>query len=173
VTRYDERLLSNTKLSFMYSPGVRPVTFEVDGLRLGCALGIEVHYPEVFSEYERLDVDGVLFSSTGPGPESPEAAAFATEAAAHAAVNGLWISFAMCAQQSVVTPAGIVAPDGRWAARCPGDGQSAVAVADIDNRPEPIDIAVARARPWRRRARAGLYDPYLVVDNRSDDRSVF
>lgn len=173
VTRYDERLLSNTKLSFMYSPGSRPVTFEVDGVRLGCALGIEVHYPEVFSEYERLDVDGVLFSSTGPGPASPEAAAFATEAAAHAAANGLWISFAMCAQQSAVTPAGIVAPDGSWAARCPGDGQPAVAVADIDNQPESIDIAVARARPWRRLARAGLYDPHLVTDHRSDDRSAF
>jgi predicted amidohydrolase len=39
VTRYDERLLSSTKLSFMYTPGSGPVTFEVDGLRFGCALG--------------------------------------------------------------------------------------------------------------------------------------
>jgi hypothetical protein len=30
-----------------------------------------------------------------------------------------------------------------------------VAIADIDNRPESIDIAVAQARPWRRLARAG------------------
>lgn len=35
VTRYDERLLSNTKVSFMYSPGKSPVTFEVDGVRFG------------------------------------------------------------------------------------------------------------------------------------------
>jgi predicted amidohydrolase len=70
VTRYDERLLSNTKLSFMYTPGSAPVIFEVDGLRFGCAMGIEVHFPEVFAEYERLDVDGVLFS-TGPG-QTPE-----------------------------------------------------------------------------------------------------
>ena len=66
VTRYDERLLSSTKLSLMYTPGSGPVTFEVDGLRFGCAMGIEVHFPEVFAEYERLDVDGV-FISTGPG----------------------------------------------------------------------------------------------------------
>jgi predicted amidohydrolase len=46
VTRYDERLLSNTKLSFMYTPGSGPVTFEVDGLRFGHALGIEVHFPD-------------------------------------------------------------------------------------------------------------------------------
>ena len=65
VTRYDERLLSNTKISFMYSPGKIPVTFEVDGVRFGCALGMEAHYPEIFIEYERLDVDCVLFSTTG------------------------------------------------------------------------------------------------------------
>lgn len=45
VTRYDERLLSNTKISFMYAPGAIPVTFEVDGIRFGCALGMETHFP--------------------------------------------------------------------------------------------------------------------------------
>jgi hypothetical protein len=54
------------------------------------------------------------------------------------------------AQQSIAAPAGTIAPDGQWAARCPGDGQPAVTIADIDNRPESIDIAVTRARPWRR-----------------------
>jgi predicted amidohydrolase len=104
VTRYDERLLSNTKLSFMYTPGSGPVTFEVDGLRFGCAMGIEVHFPEVFAEYERLDVDGVLFSATGPGQSADGAAAFAAEAQAHAATNSLWVSFAMSAQHSVAAP---------------------------------------------------------------------
>jgi predicted amidohydrolase len=135
VTRYDERLLSNTKLSFMYIPGSDPITFEVDGLRFGCALGIEVHFPEVFTEYERLDVDGVLFSTTGPGQAADGAAAFAAEAQAHSATNGLWVSFAMSAQHSVAAPAGTIAPDGHWVARCPGDGRPAVAIADVDNRP--------------------------------------
>ncbi len=172
VTRYDERLLSSTKLSFMYTPGSGPVTFEVDGLRFGCAMGIEVHFPEVFAEYERLDVDGVLIS-TGPGQTSAGTAAFATEAQAHAATNSLWVSFAMAAQHSVAAPCGIIAPDGRWAAQCPDDGHPAVAIADIDNRPESIDIAVAKARPWRRLARAGAYDAHLVTDDRSDDRRAF
>jgi predicted amidohydrolase len=173
VTRYDERLLSNTKLSYMYTPGSGPVTFEVDGLRFGCALGIEVHYPEVFAEYERLDVDGVLFSTTGPGQPSDEAAAFATEAQAHSATNSLWISFAISAQHGAAAPAGVIAPDGTWAVRCPSDGQSAVAIADIDNRPDSIDIAVTKARPWRRQVRAGLHEAHQVTDNRSNDRDVF
>ena len=79
-------LAANTKLSFMYTPGSGPVTFDVDGLRFGCAMGIEVHYPEVFAEYERLDVDGVLIS-TGPSHSPEGTAAFATEAQAHAATN--------------------------------------------------------------------------------------
>jgi predicted amidohydrolase len=179
VTRYDERLLSNTKLSFMYTPGSGPVTFEACGLRFGCAMGIEVHFPEVFAEYERLDVDGVLFSTTGPGQPSGAAAAsgaaatFAAEAQAHAATNSLWISFAMSAQQSAAAPAGTIAPDGRWAVQCPRDGQPAVAVADIDNRPESIDTALTKARPWRRQVRAGLYDARVISDSRSDDRCAF
>jgi predicted amidohydrolase len=116
-------------LSYMYTPGSVPVTFEVDGLRFGCAMGIEVHFPEVFAEYERLDVDGVLFS-TGGGQTSEGTAAFATEAQGHAA-------------------------------------------ADIDNRAESIEIAVSKARPWRRRVRAGVYDAHLVTDDRSDDRVAF
>jgi len=48
-----------------------------------------------------------------------------------------------------------------------------VAIADIDNRPESIDIAVTKARPWRRQARGGVYDAHLVTDDRSEDRSAF
>jgi len=46
------------------------VTFEVDGFRFSCALGKELHYPEIFTEYEQLDVDCVLFSTTGEAPSS-------------------------------------------------------------------------------------------------------
>ena len=129
VTRYDERLLSNTKISFMYSPGKIPVTFEIDGVRFGCALGMETHYPEIFIEYERLDVDCVLFSTTG---ESPDAApAFAAEALGHAASNTYWVSYSAHTPQSMTTPSGIAAPDGRWAAQCPRDGTASIAVRDI------------------------------------------
>jgi hypothetical protein len=48
-----------------------------------------------------------------------------------------------------------------------------VAIADIDNRPESIDIAVTKAHPCRRQVRAGVYDADLVTDNRSDDLGAF
>lgn len=166
VTRYDERMLSNTKISFMYSPGKQPVTFEVDDLRFGCALGMEAHYPEIFTDYERLDVDCVLFSTTG---ESPSAAPpFAAEALGHAASNAYWVSYAAHAPQSVMVPSGIAAPDGRWNTQCPADGTPAIAVTDITtDRDHP-------ARPWRRTARSDLYEAHKIDgDPRSDARNSF
>ncbi|NVD38754.1 carbon-nitrogen hydrolase family protein [Ensifer sp. HO-A22] len=166
VTRYDERMLSNTKISFMYAPGKTPVTFEVGGIRFGCALGMETHYPEIFTEYEALDVDCVLFSTSG---ETPSAApAFAVEALGHAASNRYWVSYSSHAAQSIVIPSGIAAPDGHWVAQCRSDGTPAIAVADIEINPEPT------ARLWRRTARANLYAPHQVRnDPRSDDRNTF
>lgn len=166
VTRYDERMLSNTKISFMYSPGKVPVTFDVDGVCFGCALGMEAHYPEIFTEYERLEADCILFSTTG---ETPSAApAFAAEVLGHAASNTYWVSYCAHAPQSVGTPSGIAAPDGQWSARCPAGGAPAIAVADITiDRENP-------ARPWRRKARADVYTPHQVdSDPRSDRRNLF
>jgi predicted amidohydrolase len=165
VTRYDERMLSNTKISFMYTPGSTPVTFEVDGVRFGCALGIESHFPEIFIEYERLAVDCVLFSTTGGG--STDDLAFAAETQGHAASNRYWISFSVLAQHALTAPSGIVGPGGRWVAQCAADGAPAIAVADInDNRGD-------LTRPWRRMARAGIYEPHLVDDLRSRSRDKF
>ena len=51
----------------MYAPGATTVTFDVDGVRFGCLLGMEVHYPELFAAYEQQGVDCVLFATTGAG----------------------------------------------------------------------------------------------------------
>lgn len=167
VTRYDERMLSHTKISFMYSPGRLPITFEVDGLRFGCALGMEAHYPEIFIEYEALDVDCTLFSTTGE--LSPNAASYAAEVLGHAATNTYWVSFSAHAQQGPIAPAGIAGPDGRWAALCANDETSSFAIATVtSSNPEHP------ARPWRRTARTGIYDSYRVTnDPRSERRDSF
>ena len=166
VTRYDERLLSNTKISFMYSPGKKAVTFEVDGIRFGCALGMEAHYPEIFIEYEKLNVDCVLFSTAGDSPSN--ASAFGAEVLGHAASNTYWISYSTLAPQSTAVTSGIAAPDGQWEARCPSNGVPAIAIADIKTNPE------SPARPWRRKARSDLYMLHQIEgDPRSDDRNLF
>ncbi|NRP70682.1 hypothetical protein ILFOPFJJ_01563 [Ensifer psoraleae] len=165
VTRYDERMLSNTKILFMYTPGSTPVTFEVDGVRFGCALGMESHFPEIFIEYERLAVDCVLFSTTGG---SSNDLAFAAETQGHAASNRYWISFSVLARRGLTAPSGIVGPGGQWVAQCAADGAPSIAVVDIND--DPGDLA----RSWRRTARGGIYEPHLADnDQRSRRRDMF
>lgn len=173
VSRYDERWLSKTKVTFMYAPGATTVTFDVDGVRFGCLLGMEVHYPELFAAYERQGVDCVLFATTGPGP-SEQDWQFATEAQGLAAMNSMWVAFAAPASLGPVTPSGLLGPDGTWSARCSPSAAAAVVVGEIDDGAAEVEIAVRYARPWRREARSGMYDKHRVVaDPRSEARSAF
>jgi predicted amidohydrolase len=172
ATRYDERMLSRTKVSYLYSPGAAPVVFAVDGMRFGCALGLESHYPEIFTEYETRDVDCVLFSTTGGGPGDTRV--MATQAQGHAAANGMWVSVAVSTEAAADHPCGVVGPRGNWLARGPRDGSPSVVVVDLDDGSEDAVEAMAHARPWRRRTRADAYDAARVAaDPRSDERGTF
>lgn len=70
LTRYDKRFLSNSELDGWYTPGAAPIVVEVNGFRFGCAICIESQFPEIFSDYERMGVDGVIFASYGLPPIS-------------------------------------------------------------------------------------------------------
>ncbi|MCU1503823.1 MAG: hypothetical protein JWM12_3177, partial [Ilumatobacteraceae bacterium] len=85
IVRYDKRFCSNTEITQFYSPGFEPVVFDVDGYRFGCSICIEVNFPQLFAEYERLGVDCVLLSAW------PVDAIFLTKARAHAAINCYWL----------------------------------------------------------------------------------
>ena len=168
VARYDKRLLSFTEINDWYKPGFEQLTFEVDGFRFGCALCIEIQFPEIFVEYARENVDAVLLSTFSRDPM------FAIQAQGHAACGGFWIGFSVPAQCSDAAPAGLIGPDGRWIARAPSDGSSALAVADLDRTSPALDVALNHARAWRARARDGeLYDAARVIDPRSTDRTRF
>lgn len=170
VARYDKRFLSNTEVTLMYSPGTEPLVFEVDGFRFGCALCIEVNFPELFAEYERLDVDCVLVSvMVDDAPRAVVAQAYGT-------LYSYWVGYSVPAQFSATAPSGLVAPGGRWIARCSGDGRPGIAVADLDREATDtdIDVAIRLARPWRRSARSGLYnDRFVHGDPRSEARTAF
>ena len=168
VTRYDERMLSNTKISYMYTPGTLPITFEVNGLRFGCALGMESHFPEVFIEYEQLGVDCVLFSTTGGSAAYPNDTAFTAEVLGHAASNSYWVSYAVVAKSSAAAISGIVNPWGEWAAQCSSDGTPSITFFEIDG------FSNDPSRPWRRKARSGIYDTHRAQnDPRSEKRDAF
>lgn len=169
ATRYDKRRLSHTELTWMYTPGTEPTTFTAGETRLGVAACIEAAFPALFEEYERLDADAVLLSMMVDAPIR------ATVAQAYAEIYSLWIGYSTPAQFSYDAPAGIIAPGGHWIARCPADGIPAIAIANLD--PEAgypgTETALRHARPWRRQARNGLYEPLIRDDPRSVSRGTF
>lgn len=168
LTRYDKRFLSNSEINDWYTPGTESIVFEIEGYRFGCAICIESQFPEVFSDYERLGVDAVLFSSYGI-PEH-----FQIALRAHAGLNCLWISAATPAQKAPKGPAGIIGPDGKWCAICPASSTSGYSVSILDRDNPEYDIALHKARPWRSNARRGeIYREKMVIDHRSQSRSEY
>ncbi len=148
AARYGKRFCSHTEVTSWYTPGVDPVTFEVDNIRFGCALCIEVCFPELFAEYERLGVHCVLLSSYSEDP------AHGLMARAHAATNGFWVGLSTPAQCSHGLPGALVGPDGSLAAACAA-GRPGLAVGTLDLGAPQFAVALRLARPWRARARSG------------------
>ena len=168
VTRYDERMLSRTKVSYLYAPGTGPVTFDRRRRAVRLRAG---HGGRTTRSCSPSTSAWTWTACCSPRPVSPDGAVFATEAQAHAATNGFWVSFAVLAEHAGPAPAGLSGPDGRWLGRCPADGAPAVVVADLDESAQDLEVAVFMARPWRRTARSGAYDGHVVDDPRSLDRS--
>ncbi|WP_426228200.1 carbon-nitrogen hydrolase family protein [Pararhizobium sp. DWP3-4] len=165
LTRYDKRFLSNSELGGWYTPGALPIIVEVDGFRLGCAICIESQFPEIFSDYERMGVDGVIFSSYGLPSY------FQIALRAHAGLNCLWIGAATPAQKAGKGPAGIIGPDGEWMAQCAPTPEPGLVVADLDRTDPTYDIPLQKGRPWRVRARQGdIYRDQMIDDPRSHTR---
>jgi predicted amidohydrolase len=166
VDRYDKRLCSHTEITRFYTPGFEPVVFEVDGFRFGTAICIEVNFPDLFSEYERLGVDCLLLSAY------PADSIFETKARAYAAIHGYWVSLSVPAQSTHHFRSGLVGPDGRTLVSAGDDAD--LVVADLDRDAPELHIALNLARPWRAVARAGgIYAERRVADPRSEVRTGF
>jgi predicted amidohydrolase len=146
VGRYDERMLSTTKITWMYSPGKNPLTFEVDGYRFGLALGLDVLFPELFTEYDALDVDGVLTSYSTSGSAGNEVVP--THARGYAAMNTYWISLAVPANPAAGVVSHVIDPRGELVAEGPADSTPGIAVTDLTR----ADVTTI-GRAFRRRAR--------------------
>jgi predicted amidohydrolase len=168
LTRYDKRFLSNAELGGWYTPGTEPVTIDVDGYKFGFAICIESQFPEVFSDYERMGVDAVLFSSYGILDY------FQVALRAHAGLNCLWIGGSTPVQKAHKGPAGVIGPDGEWTARCAPSQEPDLAISELDRNDPHYDIPLQKARPWRARARQGdIYRKKMVVHPRSSNRTTY
>jgi predicted amidohydrolase len=168
IGRYDKRRCSNSEINHWYSPGFEPVTFQIDGFVFGCALCIEVCFPEMFAEYERLGVDCLLLSSYS------ENLMFGVMAQGHAATNCYWISISVPAQCGYALPASLIGPNGDYIAQCRRISQPDIALARLDRDAPEFDIPLNKARPWRAAARKGeIYAVKRVDDLRSRNRTEF
>jgi predicted amidohydrolase len=166
VDRYDKRICSHTEITRFYTPGFEPVVFDVDGFRFGLAVCIEVNFPDLFSEYERLGVDCLLLSAY------PVDSIFDTKAQAYAAINSYWVAVSVPAQCADLFSSSLIAPDGQRLALVEGKDGLVVGLLDRDDR--SLDVALNLARPWRAVARAGeIYEERRVTDARSRVRTEF
>jgi len=148
AARYSKRFCSHSEVTSWYTPGDDPVVFNVDGIRFGCAICIEVCFPELFAEYERLGVQCVLLSSASDDP------IHGLMARAHAATNCYWLSLSTTSACSVGLQSMQAGPDGiDIAVGSPGTAE--LVVGDLDLNSPRYEIALRRARPWRARARSG------------------
>jgi predicted amidohydrolase len=168
VGRYDKRFCSHSEVTDWYTPGLSPFVFDVDGFRFGMLLCIEVQFPELLAEYERLGVDCLLFSAYSKDPM------FGIQAQAHAATNCYWIGLATPAQCSTGLPSTMIGPDGYIIARASVIGEPAIVSTVLDGTDPRYEIALTKARPWRALARQGdIYRMSAAQDERSADRTSF
>lgn len=163
--RYDKRLCSNSEINDWYTPGFEPYVFEVDGVRVGCALCIEIRFPEIFLEAAHLGVEVMLVSSYSDDPIDP------LLARAHAAMNTLWVSYCVPANTSGAGASRMVGPDGHELARCAATRPQTIVTA-VDPGDAKWEIPLRRAKPWRAAARDDrIYETKRVDDPRSRDKT--
>jgi predicted amidohydrolase len=157
AARYDKRLCSNNEIRNYYSAGLEPVVFEASGFRFGMTICIEVCFPELFMEYERLDVDCVLF------PAASGDSMFGIMAMGHAAANNCWIAVSTPVRPNGLLPSGVLGPDGFWMDQLADQETPGIVVVDLDRKDPRFDIPLNKARPWRRVAREGkIYEQRRV-----------
>lgn len=171
VNRYDKRFISHGEMQGWYTPGKDPVIFEVDGIKVGLALCLEVQFPEIFDEYRRRHVDCVLLSAY-----AGEASQYDLLVRAHAEINNIWIGFSTPVnkiENDNPLPSSLIGPDGTVLSITGLDGEG-LALGIVAPGDPTWDIAINKAKPWRELARKGeIYRKQFVQDVRSDDKTLF
>lgn len=176
-TRYDKRFCSHNELSGWYTPGAEPILFDINGVRFGCAICLEVRFPDVFDEYRRLGAQCVLVSTfTASRLDKDDARQddiFAVTAQAHAANNNFWVSFVTPSNpfQGPVTQ--LIDPLGNVVAKA-SRHRNELVVGRVDVGEDSVWSKIDFGRAWRDSARSGAIYRELRVDTpRSRDRQRF
>ncbi|MHB1474547.1 MAG: carbon-nitrogen hydrolase family protein [Dermatophilaceae bacterium] len=174
VDRYDKRFCSHTEITGYVSPGFEPVVFDVDGFRFGCAICVEINFPQVFSQYEELGVDCLLLSAyPSRRSEQDEGVAdsiFEVKARGHASINCYWLALSAPQQTADLVRSGLIGPNGALLAQAHVGDE--LVIGELDRDAKDLQVALTMARPWRTSAIVGdIYRSRQVADERSTDRA--
>lgn len=158
VTRYDKRRLSTTEITHMFTPGTEAITFDVDGIKVGLVVGLEMLFPDLFTDYADRGVDLILACSHGGG-------IFAQLARSFAAINVVPVALAIPASAGEASAAGVYGWNGP------------IAVVSDQSVPQTIVTTVTSrdSEPtFHFKARHGFYDTHLAPEEpRSHSRTAF
>ena len=161
VNRYDKRRCSNNELNNWYTPGFEFCHFEINGIKFGCILCIEIQFPELFIQAEKEDVNCILFSSYSKDKM------FGIQAQGYAATNNYWISMSIPTNESKEVTSRLIAPNGEVQAKCKRNFSS-IRTCEIDTEDDKWKVPLKLAKPWRRIARKGkIYEDKRIIDERS------
>ena len=166
-TRYDKQWCSSAELSGWYTPGQSLCVFELEGWRFGCALCIEIQFPELFLAYAEKAVDCMLFSSYS------DSAMFGIQAQGYAASHNVWFSVSTPAQLSHTLSSRMIAPNGELQEVCKREDSTFV-LSVLDPKAPELNVSLNYAKPWRAKAREGdIYRSHFVTDARSEEKTKF
>jgi len=166
-TRYDKQWCSNSEINDWYTPGQSLGIFELKGWRFGCALCIEIQFPELFLAYSEKQIDCMLFSTYSNNPM------FAIQAQGYAASHNFWFSLSNVQQHSQTLTSRMIAPSGEIQEICNSESSSFI-LSTLDPKDARWEIALKYAKPWRKKAREGsIYRSRFVDDPRSENKLAF
>jgi predicted amidohydrolase len=166
VARYDKRMCSATETTRFFSPGTRPLVFDIDSFRFGCLICIEINFPALFMEYGRLGVDCVLLSAYPMAADDM----FHTKALAHAAIHNIWIGLSAPTEGSDLTASSFIGPNGHLLNTV--SDREGTALGDLNREDPTLEIALRKARPWRASASSGeFHRDRIVHDVRSTNQT--
>ena len=163
VTRYDKRICSHTETTRFYTRGNQAITFEVDGIKFGCLICVEINFPTLMIEYAMLGIDCLLLSSY------PVDKIFLTKAQAHAGIHNFWVGLSVPTECAHLMKTCLIGPDGLLVAELVND--QTVLFVTLDASEPQFEVALKYARPWRADAINYYNEGHSISDVRSSNRT--
>lgn len=164
INRYDKRIVSYTEVTRFYTPGSQPVVFEIDGIRFGCIICVEINFPQLFIEYNDLGIDCLLLSSF------PVDSIFHVKARAYAAIHNYWVSLAAPTETRSLMMSGLIGPNGEVLKQV--KSKRGLVIAQLNRQDPAFDIPLNKARPWRASITTDArYKTLQINDPRSINRT--